>query len=374
MAELSLVAARRGRAWSQGLHGRRRPRAPVDTVRAVVGVQAQDYVAAALSIRARAAATTRDAVVAAVRTGDCVVTWTLRGTRHLHAADDVRWLLGLLGPVFSASRRRDAQLGIGGAVGDRAARALRRALASDGPLTRAEVKERLARVGVDPSGQAAIHVIRRAALAGELCVLPGADERYALLGDVVPRPSASMATSATVVDRERAAVELARRHLAAFGPATVDDLVAWSGLPARVACDAWRPLAPELAEVAEPGRTAWVLQAARRRLVDAGRRPAGVRLLAPFDTFLLGYADRTLLVSPDHVRRVNAGGGLVKATILDDGWVVGTWRHRRRRGEGGAARVELSPFGGNPADEASRNPMAAEVADVERFLAEPEAG
>ena len=38
----------------------------------------------------------------------------MRGTLHLVAADDLGWLLGLLGPVFAAGNEtRQAQLGLG---------------------------------------------------------------------------------------------------------------------------------------------------------------------------------------------------------------------------------------------------------------------
>ena len=41
----------------------------------------------------------------------------MRGTLHVVAAEDVRWLLALVGPVFaSANRARHAQLGLDDAV------------------------------------------------------------------------------------------------------------------------------------------------------------------------------------------------------------------------------------------------------------------
>ena len=63
------------------------------------GVQAQDPVAEVLSVRVRTAGLTSRSVDEA-RTQDrsVVRTWAMRGTLHLVASEDVRWMLSLLGP------------------------------------------------------------------------------------------------------------------------------------------------------------------------------------------------------------------------------------------------------------------------------------
>ncbi len=72
---------------------------PAEAVRAVLGVQAQDVRAAGLAIRSRVPGVTRAEVDAA----PLVRTWTVRGTAHLIAADDLPWLDALTGP---RNRRR----------------------------------------------------------------------------------------------------------------------------------------------------------------------------------------------------------------------------------------------------------------------------
>ena len=314
---------RRARMRAQLLDGST-GRDPARVVTRLVGVQGQDDRAAALAIRARTSGLTASAVTDAIRGGELAVTWTLRGTRHLHHRDDLAWLLALFGPIYSRPTKRDADLGIAGPVGERAVATLQDALASDGPLTRAEVKERLARVGVDPSGQAPIHVIRRAALAGILSVTPSLDgaERYVPLDCGPP-----------TVPPDDAVGELARRYQQGFGPATPSDFAAWSGLGLRVAKGAWREPRPESEPPAEP---------------------APLRLLGAFDNVLLGYADRTLHVPAAHARRVNAGGGMVKPVIVDDGRIVGTW-----------TLDGPDPFPGEHLDD---DEVRRELADVRRFL------
>jgi hypothetical protein len=339
------TGVRRARAHAQ-LLGDRAGSTAGEVVAATVGIQSQDPTAAALSIRARSRGLVMADVVEALgETREVVSTWSLRGTRHWHAREDVRWLLALLGPVFNRPGRRAEQLGISGPAGDVAVGALRDALAREGLLNRAQVKDRLAAHGVDPTGQAPIHVIRRAALEGVLCMVPTADgkERYALLDDWLP--------PAEPVPPERAAAELVRRYLAAFGPATPADFARWSGLGATAARTAWAAVGGELAEIG-----GWVLREhAERAARDAGQ-PVPLRLLGGFDTLVLGHADRSLLVPADRAGDVNAGGGLIRPTVLSDGEVVGTW----------SSRAGVVPFRELTAEELSG--VERELDDVVRFL------
>jgi hypothetical protein len=325
------------------------PPAGVQTVvAAVAGIPAQDIAAAAMSIRARCPGLAVADLARAVREERGVVlTWSMRGTRHLHPAADVRWLLKVFGPVFGRPGRRAEQLGIAGASGDRAVAALRDALAAEGMLTRPQVKERLAAAGVNVSGQAPAHVLQRAALEGVLCVVPDphgthGQERSVLLDDWVP--------SSQVPSREEALALLASRYLRAFGPAGLRDFRAWSGLPAAQAELGWAAVTGGADRPAEPG--------------DARPAPrrCPVRLTGGFDTLLLGYADRSLHLAPEHARRVNAGGGLVRPVVLDDGIVVATWRYVR----GATDTVEVVPF--EALSRRALDGVEREVGDIGVFL------
>jgi hypothetical protein len=356
--DVDAAGLRRARARAQCLRRSHRGGAG-EVVRSVVGVQAQDRSAAGLALRARSSAERVGDVAAAWGpAGPLVLTWSLRGTRHLHHQDDVRWLLSIFGPMYAAGApARNRRLGIAGPAGDRAVRAVRDALRRRGPLTRPQVKEVLARHGVDVSGQAPIHVLRRAALESVLCVVPDADdgETYVPLDDRVP--------AARPPEREDALAELARRYLRGYGPATPSDLAAWSGLSRREADAAWRAIADELLEVATPAGAMWILRASSRTLSAAVRRPSPVRLLPAFDTLLLGYANRAPLVGARDARRVNAGGGMIRPTMLADEGIVGTWSVRRDRGE---LRIEVAPFGRMSA--ATRSAVDREAGAVTRFL------
>ena len=338
---LTDAGLRRARVRGQWLSGRvPADRSVDDVVGRLVGVQAQDATAAALAIRARSRGLVAADVDAARDDRRVVLTWSLRGTRHLHRAEDVRWLVGLVGSTFLRPSKRAEQLGIGGAAGDRAVQVLVDTLAAEGPLTRRQVKERLAPYGVDPSGQAAIHVIARAALEGRLCVLPG--DRYVLLDDWLGPPTATAPGVGA----------LARRYLAAFGPASVADFATWSGLGPPAARREWAAIEDETVEVG-PGR--WLLAADVDRAMAAACRSAPTRLLGAFDSLLLAYADRRLHLTPDHAALVNPGGGILKPLVVVDGEVVGTWSRPR-------ARVEVAPF-------RDLTPAVADIAREEKAVA-----
>ena len=189
-------------------------------------------------------------------------------------------------------------------------------------------------------GQAVPHLLGLAAARG-LIVVCG--DRYALTRDWLGETAPS-------VDGDAALAELARRYLRGHGPATAADLATWSGLGLRAARSGLTAIAGELAQDGE--------------LVDladrAEPRPAPPRLLPAFDPYLLGWKDRGFAVAPEHARRVHPGGGIVRATAVDDGLVVGTWTMPR-------GRVVLEPFG-----DALGDAFAEDAAAVEAFNASAE--
>jgi hypothetical protein len=329
-----------------------------EIVRAVCGVQAQDLRAAELSIRVRSGGLlAADVRRARLQDRTLVRTWAMRGTLHLLAASDLGWMVGLLGPgMIRAGRRRREQLGLDEETYARAIHALHDALADQGPLTRAQIVEYLAQAGIQLEGQARAHLIFRAALEGTICQGPAqsAEPVYVLVEDWIETGPA--------LAREDALAELARRYLRAFGPATPLDFAAWSGLSAADARAAWRSLAAELFEIETDRGSIW-LAGDQPALLDTRPHDPVVRLLPAYDTYLLGYRGRSLVVADDYAGRVNAGGGIIRPTLLVDGRVLGTWHAARRRN---AIDVSLAPFA--PLDPATVRGVETEVADIGRFL------
>jgi hypothetical protein len=348
----------------------------------VFAIQAQDAAAASLGIWARSDGLSLAEVVRAREDERSIVrVWSVRGTLHLLATQDVRWVLDLLRPVHAnLNRARRAQLGLDEQTTARGVRKLEEMLASDGPLARAEIADRLARHGIPSQGQATIHIIWRAALDGLVCCGPDrkSEETFVLLHDWLgPAPAHT---------RERAAAlrDLAQRFLHAYGPATPEDLATWSGLPLSEARSAFAALGAPVREAHTPGGRMW-FRAPRRRdtrhsgatgasALDSATREraaseatqasgaAGVsRLLPAYDSIWLGYRDRGFLLPAEHTRRVFPGGGLIRPSVLVDGRVVGTWTRATR---GGAVEVTVDTWG------PSRG-IDDLVTDLARFVGRP---
>src|ERR1700726_4128119 len=145
MPDSTLWQLRLARLRSQHLTDDTRLDADVATVvRAVCALQAQAFDAARHQVRVRAAGLTAGAVDRAFEQERSVVrTWLMRGTLHLCAADELRWLIGVFGPaidLFGASRRKT--LGLDEAVCRRGVSVIRKALAH-GPMARSQLRERL---------------------------------------------------------------------------------------------------------------------------------------------------------------------------------------------------------------------------------------
>jgi hypothetical protein len=223
------------------------------------------------------------------------------------------------------------------------------------------IVQRLGARGIRLVGQAAPHLLGYAALQGVICYGPdaGKEPAYVLLDDWLPHRES--------ITREAALGELARRYLAAYGPAGAEDLTAWSGLPQADVRAAWEQIAGEITAVAVAGRPAALLQARAAWLDDPLPAP-GVCLLPAFDTYLLGYRRRDLILNPGHARRIHPGGGIIHPALLVAGHVAGTWRSRPQRT---GLTVQVAPFADLPST--AYPALAEEAADVARFLGLPAA-
>lgn len=330
----------------------------VEVVEALCGVQAQELPAARLAVRARSAGLT-DAGVEAARVEDrsIVRTWAMRGTLHLAASKDLEWLRRLLSAgSIKANTRRSVQLGLDEATYRKAMDVIDRALAGGVALNRAGLREALEAGGVDASGQRAPYLLARATAEGLICEGPqvGRYPTYVRVEDWLGRQSQA------TTDRKDDLNRLVHRYLGAYGPAGPEDLAMWSGLAIPECRDAFQGAEPELTEVSSGGRQLWTAGEVR------GGDPVGVRLLPAFDTFLLGYRDRSLHLDPAHAKRVNAGGGIVKPVVLVAGRVAGTWRlvHKPK-----GAAVSVRPFTGLP--DPAMPEFEREAADIGRFLDVP---
>ncbi len=146
------------------------------------------------------------------------------------------------------------------------------------------------------------------------------------------------------IDEASARVHVARRYLAAFGPASLDDLAAYVGR-GRGGLGVWREAIVRLGDEvinlrADDGRV--LLD-----LADAPRPPANIeappRLLARWDSLLLSHAPkaRDRIIAKHQRPKVFSKNADVLPTFTVDGFVAGTWKLER---SDHAAQIRLRPF------------------------------
>lgn len=122
---------------------------------------------------------------------------------------------------------------------------------------------------------------------------------------------------------EAAQVELARRWLHRFGPATVDDLCWWSGWPRGQTRKVLAQLAPVEVELdGQPG----IVLAEDLDLVPAA--PPWVALLPALDATPMGWAGRDWYLGPHRLPLFDRSGN-IGPTVWCDGRIVGGWAQRR---------------------------------------------
>jgi winged helix DNA-binding protein len=145
----------------------------------------------------------------------------------------------------------------------------------------------------------------------------------------IPRPA---------VDPLEARLELARRYLHVFGPATSASFATWAGIGAKEASSSFDSLARSLTPVRTPIGDAWILTRDEPAFREAAVVPAPARLLPSGDAYyLLQGADRELLV-PDAMQRGALWTSRVwPGAVLVGGEIAGTWRRAQ-------ANVTIEPW------------------------------
>ena len=325
---------------------------PVEVAERLLAVQGQDPRGARLAVRARTVGQTAADVDRALTVHrSLVITWLNRGTLHMIRSADYWWLHRLTArPQFQVGCLRIlAGLGVSAAAAEQGVAVVERALATDGPLTRASLASLLSAAGLPADGGVALHVLMLASLRGIAVRGPmiGGEHAYAhvreWLGQQPPDP-----------DPDQALAWLARRYLAGHGPATDRDLAKWAGLPVTWARRGLAAIAADLRD--RPDGRAELASAAR----SAGQPPP--RLLGAYDPVLLGWASRSHVLA-GHEEIVTANGRF-RPFVLVAGQAAGTWAY-----QGGDVLVDR--FARMPREVEAA--LAAEAADVRRFLAgEPE--
>ncbi len=273
-------------------------------------------------------------------------------TRHLVRAADYPWLRRLIAPALA--RGRQAAWGRVTAGLDLAELTkLGRDLLAERELTRPRLRDLLVARWPEHDAEALAWSVQALVPVPVLHPPPngmwrrGGPTPFVLAEDWLGVP----------VDAEPGPGELVRRYLAGYGPASVADVQAWSGVTGLADVVAGLDLVV-LSD--EDGRTLYDLPG--MACPDPGT-PAPVRLLPEFDNLMIAYTDRTRVMTDDYRKRVCVGA-MVAATVLVDGTVRGTWKLRWDKARGTeTATLSIDLF-----ERLSRADHDAVLAEANRLL------
>jgi hypothetical protein len=309
----------------------RSPLPAVEAVAHLVGLQAQAVRPPHLALWSRLAGFTPADLDRLVVDRSVVRMALQRSTLHLVTAADALALRALLADPLARIVRSQFGRALPG-VDPAELAAAGTELVEQEPLTFAELGERLAPrwPGRDPNALA--QTVRNLVL---LVQVPP----YGLWDSAgAPRHTTARRWLGHDLPADVRVDDVVLRYLGAFGPAGVRDVQKWSGLT-RVGAVVDR-LADRLRTYLDPDGVV-LLDLAEREPPDPDR-DVPVRYLPDFDVTLLAHADRRRIVADEHRPLVFTSGGIIRATVLVDGFVRGRWRLQRT---GSAAALVVEPFG-----------------------------
>nr|WP_157527103.1 winged helix DNA-binding domain-containing protein [Kibdelosporangium sp. MJ126-NF4]CEL13035.1 hypothetical protein [Kibdelosporangium sp. MJ126-NF4]CTQ98721.1 hypothetical protein [Kibdelosporangium sp. MJ126-NF4] len=349
-------------SWRQALAWRMRKHHLVDPARDAVGVastlcglHAQVMSSAELSVWARTGSLSRDVVADALwKRRTLVKLWAARGTLYILPSAELGTWLAALGTQTKFGNAGNVKI-------DDLVDVISAAL--DGKaLTRKELASTAERISGKPEhaewiGSSWGSYLKAASFRGAICFAAseGSQVRFAAPRDwlrtPIRRPSA-----------EDGMKDITRRFLAAYAPATPEDLTRWwlgPPVPTR-GRKLIAALADDVVEVDVEGHRAWVLASDLDDMYDA-EAPDTACLLPAFDPWVIGMGRHAPMLDPQHLDKVFRKQGWISPVLLVNGRIEGVWRNER-------TGVDLQPFGRLP--EWATRQLRAQAERVRDFLAE----
>ncbi|MBI4415945.1 MAG: AlkZ family DNA glycosylase [Euryarchaeota archaeon] len=141
---------------------------------------------------------------------------------------------------------------------------------------------------------------------------------------------------------ETCRIELLRRYIARHGPVSKEDIMHWAYLSRSQVNQALRSLATELVEVRIGHSTDPYVALARDIDRDVPPSPK-VTVLPKYDSLLLSLKDKSRFMDMAYYKRIfpKIPVGMVKPTVLVDGFVVATWKRVTKKTH---TSIEVQPF------------------------------
>jgi len=329
---------------------------PLEAIERLVGLQGQVHNAPYIGLWTRLQSFQRADLTRLLEHRQIVKATLMRCTLHLMTADDYVLLRLALQPALSRALHPFFARQTNGIDSDQFA-ALVRVYIQEQPRTGVELRAKFAEFFPGIKNLAHMGDGIRAHMP-LVQVFPSGTWGF------TGRPAYTEASS--WLGRPLAAPEVGLRHLilrylAAFGPASVRDIQAWSGLTRLQG--AIEELRPELRTFRdEQGSELFDLPDAP---LPSAERPAPVRFLPEFDNLLLAHADRRRVVADEYRPFVFIGNAGVRGTFLVDGFVHGAWKIERTPA---SATLVIEPF--EPLSDTVRQDLLSEGERLMRWVSD----
>jgi DNA glycosylase AlkZ-like len=306
---------------------RRRSLAVADALEHLVGLQAQSPNAPYVGLWSRLADFTPQSLAGLITARKAVRTLLMRTTLHLVTARDCLALRPALQQVLergfftgSPFGRRIQGVNIGKVV------AAGRKLLEEKPHTVVSLGKLLGPSwpGQDPASlaQAVRYLVPLVQVPPRGVWGRGGQAAWTTVESWLGKPVAAAPAPARLV----------LRYLAAFGPATIRDIQAWSWVTGL--SDVVEGLRPKLRSFHDDeGRELFDLPDGPRPSPDT---PAPVRFLPEYDNLLVSHDDRTRVIANGYLQRV-----FTRGSFLVNGFVRGAWKISRSRD---GASLSIEPF------------------------------
>jgi hypothetical protein len=193
------------------------------------------------------------------------------------------------------------------------------------------------------------HIVAGAEANGIVCsgALCGKNQTYALLEKRVP--------AAKPLTKDESLAKLARIYFTGHAPATLHDFVWWSGLPIGEARRGLESVQADFLSETIDEPKYWTSNIDIRPPVDDNT----LHLLPAFDEYIVGYKDRTAVLTSEDHRKAVSSNGVFRPVVIKNGRVIGLWK----KAGSGKKSIALVPF--EPIDDATQQTIDLAV---EKFL------
>jgi hypothetical protein len=295
------------------------------------GLQAQQSNDPYIALWSRLDGFTQDHLTALIVDRTLARATTMRGTLHLHTADDLIGVRALVGTFLKGMWTSNFRKHFGSEDEKKVIRAGVKILDAKAPMTSGALGKALREKFPTAEAQSLAVLLQ---VTETLVQVPptrlwgnGSAPLLTRVENWLPPPHT----------RPLSRVDLVRRYLRAFGPASINDMQIWCRLT-KLSVE-FEMLKDELVTFTdEDGRTLYDYADAPRPSADA---PAPVRFLPLYDNVYLGYDNRRRMLAEGDVKRVNLLLAQFKPAVLVDGIVSGAWSVETKKG---GARLVVEPY------------------------------